>query len=450
MILAFGPYQFSTSMKRTLFYPQHDYSSDPDLDNKIQSYSVLRFFRDLKKEISSRVGYRINYRDLSHYLGYVNEYHVQARINKAKGNPQYTLVKRVLTRYFNNLERNLNKIRNYQKALINIENYFNKYRTLNEQINPLQHKNLITDYFESMDSVEKAYWLGWIFAEGHIELVNGEIFSVSVGVKDAIIMKKFIDAIGADYKLIDTYRKKLSSGKISRNLKLIIRDNTFIEFLKGAGVPSGAKSKIIRLPVFNDDSLAKAFLLGFFDGDGYRKYGRSPEIASSSIEFLEDIKNQFNELEFQEIMPTKDKNGNVLGHKLLLTPDFFNALLREAERNNLWSLPRKAIKCPTPGTIRLNSIRASKRIFRERADQRRLKVIELRQNGWTDWKKIFTEGIGLTWVSHNRARDYLKNWFSTDPAIMGLLSHYPDEDIYVLIEETYKSEGDSLTRNHII
>lgn len=69
-----------------------------------------------------------------------------------------------------------------------------------------------------------------------------------------------------------------------------------------------------------------------------------------------------------------------------------------------------------------------------------MKVIELRKKGWNSWKKIFTEGIGLKWVSYNRTRNCLRNWFSTDPVIMGLLSHYSDEDIFVLIEEAYRPQ----------
>jgi hypothetical protein len=366
---------------------------------------------------------------------------------------RYVLAKRLLTRYYNQLKENLLKHSILENSMSKIYYYIEKYKTLNPEHKYETNTDLVINYFKSVETLETDYWLGWIFAEGHIE-VEGKVkkrkvFSVSVGVGDGVLMQRFVEAIGADPRCVEYVRVITKNGKISRSFRLTIRNELFVKYLEDAGVPSGAKSGSIRLPKFNNDMLAKSFLLGVFDGDGDR--GDSPKISSKSKEFLLDIKNHFiNDLRNKKIGNQKLK-GKVVGHYLILSTSLFNSLLDNAKRYGLDSLPRKAVRYLAPSVRIQIRARAIKRFFREKSEERRLKVIELREKGWTDWKKIFTDGLGLVWVSNNRARDYLKNWFSTDHAILGLLRHYPDEDIFVLIEETYGPKDNSnFGRAHIL
>ena len=406
--------------------------------NDIRQYSVKDFFFDIKKEIRSLVKKEVNYRRLStEFLGYVNNYHVQSRINSAKRSSSYTLVNRLLTRYYNKMQRNLQrKYSISEECLIKIREFIQKYKELNSGVQQ-NELDLDINYFEKIDTVEKAYWLGWIFAEGHIGVLNkvtGE-FKVAIGVKDGILMKRFVKAIGLDPRAVDYKREPTRYGKISRLFEVKISDGVFISNLEKNGVPTGAKSWNIRMPSLSDNPFDLAFIMGYFDGDGHR--ADSPSISSSSREFLEDIRALYIELGSLNIAPSR-MNGKITGYYMILPTRFFNELLENLDHHGVKSLPRKAIRYLTPSENKAVHAAATKRYFRGKAEERRLSVIELRLQGWTDWKTIFTEGLGLTWVSHNRAREYLKNWFALDHAIMGKISHFPDEDIYVLIEEVYK------------
>ncbi len=405
--------------------------------NGIQQYSVNDFFNDVKKEIKSLVNKEVNYRRLStEFLGYVNNYHVQSRINSAKRSSNYTLVNRLLTRYYNKIKSNLqNKYSISEERLVKIREFIQKYKELNSGVQQNEF-DLNIRYFEKIDTIEKAYWLGWIFAEGHIGVLNkatGE-FKVTISVEDGILIKRFVKAIGLDPRAVEYSKGITKTGKISRFFTVKITDSTFMSNLEKNGVPTGRKSWILRMPSLSTNPFDLAFIMGYFDGDGHR--ADSPSIASSSRKFLEDIRALYSELNSQKIAPNR-RNGKITGYYLILPTRFFNELLENLDHHGVKSLPRKAIRYLTPSENKMVHTAAIKRYFRGKAEERRLRVIELRLQGWTDWKTIFTEGLGLTWVSHNRAREYLRNWFALDPAIMGKISHFPDEDIYVLVEEVY-------------
>jgi hypothetical protein len=406
--------------------------------NDIRQYSVKDFFFDIKKEIRSLVKKEVNYRRLStEFLGYVNNYHIQSRINSAKRSSSYTLVNRLLTRYYNKMKINLQKQYSIsEERLVKIKEIIQKYKELNSGV----HQNefdLIISYFEKIDTVEKAYWLGWIFAEGHISVLNkatGE-FKVTIGVEDGILIKRFVKAIGFDPRAVEYGKKLTKTGKISRFFTVKITDSAFISNLVKNGVPTGRKSWNLRMPSLSNNPFDLAFIMGYFDGDGHR--ADSPSIASSSRKFLEDIRALYSELNSKKIAPHR-MNGKITGYYMILPTRFFNELLENLDHHGVKSLPRKAIRYLTSSENKAVHTAAIKRYFRGKAEERRLRVIELRLQGWTDWKTIFIEGLGLTWVSHNRAREYLRNWFALDPAVMGKISHFPDEDIYVLVEEVYK------------
>ena len=50
------------------------------------------------------------------------------------------------------------------------------------------------DYFKSIDSIEKAYWLGFIFADGYINRAE-TMFRFCLSVKDEDQLNRFIEVI---------------------------------------------------------------------------------------------------------------------------------------------------------------------------------------------------------------------------------------------------------------
>lgn len=132
------------------------------------------------------------------------------------------------------------------------------------------------NYFDKIDTEEKAYWLGFLFADGNISkpyrikkdgsIKNGN-YRIELSLKgdDIEHLKKFAKAIG--------YEKELKITKASCNstrCRLGISNKHMWETLNTLGcVP--CKSLILKFPelsVFKNKWLIYSFIRGYVDGDG--------------------------------------------------------------------------------------------------------------------------------------------------------------------------------------
>ena len=194
------------------------------------------------------------------------------------------------------------------------------------------HPNLDFNYFSEINTLEKAYWLGFLFADGWIGLEkkqSGCYYRIGFGQKseDKERVIEFCKALGLNIKYIEEYkivgeegniyhfsRIRFLSGKVewvgSMAKDLI---NWGIKYKK-----TGKDGKRVKDPIFpnlKNDKLMLAFLLGLFDGDGsLRLYTTSkdkiyvsPQIISANRNFLEKIKeyykiqNNVSQKEYQKI-----------------------------------------------------------------------------------------------------------------------------------------------------
>lgn len=147
------------------------------------------------------------------------------------------------------------------------------------------HKNLKVDFFKEIDSAEKAYWLGFLYADGYVTKDCGSL-RLKLGIKDEETLDKFITAVGADPSLKKQYGPYETSG-ISK--EITIRNKEFVGNLINLGCTT-KKSLTIRVPILNSKQLDLAFLMGFYDGDGSE--GRN-SLTCGSKDFLNDICDKF-------------------------------------------------------------------------------------------------------------------------------------------------------------
>jgi len=145
--------------------------------------------------------------------------------------------------------------------------------------------------FESIDNEEKAYWLGFLYADGYVRSdKRGNELKLKLGVKDKehlLKFKKFIS--NDDIPVVYEEYKNSKCYKVSINSKKIVND-----LIKLGCV--NKKSLTIEFPVI-DNELKSHFIRGYFDGDGSISYSDKYiglNFVSGSPKFLLEISSFFN------------------------------------------------------------------------------------------------------------------------------------------------------------
>lgn len=152
-------------------------------------------------------------------------------------------------------------------------------------------------FFENIDSEIKAYWLGFLMADGFIESKrqNGaQKFGVTLNIKDKEHIVKFNNHLKSTYE-IKVYK---GSGYNPNGLfaKLLITSQKMVNDLKRHGMVEN-KTKIAKFPTTIPQQYIKDFIRGYFDGDGSIYFDNHAKRYRISIlgtkDFLEGIVKAF-------------------------------------------------------------------------------------------------------------------------------------------------------------
>lgn len=146
--------------------------------------------------------------------------------------------------------------------------------------------------FDSIDTEEKAYWLGFIYADGSISSQNGRYsFELSLKGEDINHLHKFNSFMKYDGNNVKL-GKSSCNGKIFTRCRWVAGNKHLWETLNNYGcVPN--KSLVLKFPkeeIFKDKSLIRHFLRGYFDGDGCISINKKDQISCSVLgtkKFLE-------------------------------------------------------------------------------------------------------------------------------------------------------------------
>ena len=162
-------------------------------------------------------------------------------------------------------ERSLTKLgRKYGVKRQTISKYL-KDRNI-DVINYQNRCRIDENVFDTIDTEEKAYWLGFIYADGNISS-TGHRFEINLSIKDLNHMLKLKSFLkGDDLEIrIDT-----NKGEQYPMCRLSVRNKHLWEALNNAGC-SPCKSLTLQWPndnLFTDKSLIRHFIRGYWDGDG--------------------------------------------------------------------------------------------------------------------------------------------------------------------------------------
>jgi hypothetical protein len=226
------------------------------------------------------------------------------------------------------------------------------------------------DFFKKIDTVEKAFWLGFLCADGSIVenwlRTDNNITTrrkkptrsvwIELAEKDEIIIKWFCDAIGLNYdnKIKRRERKDYRSGEPKMHSRLVFSDKDTTNYMILQGF-SSLKSKRDELPKFwyipDLDPLLKreillGFIRGYYDGDGHSNV---TEIGAANKQFLENVKKALNiqnpVILTNEIKEFYDDKGQLHRHerfyRLSLGARLFNEMTNICKDNGIPLLARK-------------------------------------------------------------------------------------------------------------
>lgn len=162
-------------------------------------------------------------------------------------------------------------------------------------------------YFDVIDTEEKAYWLGFLTADGWInksEKTNAGVTGIELQYGDIGHLKKFNKSISGNYQITDRWRTCSISTKNPDKLNhmCVIRVFSLVmyESLYNLGF-SNNKSYDFSIPKMQSD-LIRHYIRGYFDGDGCLCYTNK----SFSISFITASKSLYEDLlEILENIPVR-------------------------------------------------------------------------------------------------------------------------------------------------
>ena len=115
-------------------------------------------------------------------------------------------------------------------------------------------------FFDAIDTEEKAYWLGFLYADGS---QNGNQFQMCLKIDDKNHLEKFRNAIEAEHTVKEIIKKNHKAGIAAL---FQISSKYFCNSLQLCGCVKN-KTFIVKFPII-DSHLHRHFIRGVFDGDG--------------------------------------------------------------------------------------------------------------------------------------------------------------------------------------
>lgn len=128
------------------------------------------------------------------------------------------------------------------------------------------------NFFDRIDSEEKAYWLGFMYADGCVYSDGRKIHSITLklSIKDEEHLFRFKTSLRSNHSI--KRRTRISSfpngskKELTSSILRITSKKMFLDLVRHGCVP--AKSLILKFPENLSPHLINHFVRGYFDGDG--------------------------------------------------------------------------------------------------------------------------------------------------------------------------------------
>lgn len=200
--------------------------------------------------------------------------------------------------------------------------------------------NIDINYFKTIDTEDKAYWMGYLAADGCIYKNGHKVTLIS---KDIDIIKKFKESIKSEHKITNNITFDKRTNKTYKSHTIQITSTEFANNLINSGIKYDKSNNLI-FPNIRED-LYRHFIRGLFDGDGSiitTKYNAPIRInLISTLEVLNFLQNYLKTkfgIEKKNISKVTENKLNVYKMHLYKDADKF---LEWIYNNSRISLDRK-------------------------------------------------------------------------------------------------------------
>jgi hypothetical protein len=154
-----------------------------------------------------------------------------------------------------------------------------------DSLRTTRNKEVDETIFKQIDTEHKAYWLGFLMADGYISQDRG-LLELALKHEDFEHIQKFKEFMKCDHEIkerVSTLKgKQFKSNRITICSKIIANDLARLGCVQ-------AKSLILKFPYIKED-LIHHFMRGYFDGDGsvFKPKNGSPSCSViGTLEFLD-------------------------------------------------------------------------------------------------------------------------------------------------------------------
>lgn len=163
------------------------------------------------------------------------------------------------------------------KEAIKIHNWtLNKYRSLHSKLSLPRVKGRLyktnLDYFKNIDTERKAYFLGFIYADGCIHSPksnrSSKVFGIKLQQQDSYILEELAKDISPNRKPILKSELCSFNNKISNMVYYRVNSDEIYNDLYKHGIRERKSKGNLVWPILNQD-LYRHFIRGFLDGDGW-------------------------------------------------------------------------------------------------------------------------------------------------------------------------------------
>jgi hypothetical protein len=185
--------------------------------------------------------------------------------------------------------------------------------------NDLSRISFNYNYFETIDSEEKAYWLGFILADGYI---TGD---TSIGIQLKGSDKSHLDKFSKSIEFNGNVKEFIHNKKLSCSIRFSCK-KTYNDLIKHGITPR--KSLTIVPNEFTDYNLSRAYWRGIVDGDGW--FTKYKSLCSAS-RFIYDIGLCGNKFVIDGFVSFLHKNGININTKIIKRGNIYYIKSRKKE-----------------------------------------------------------------------------------------------------------------------